>query len=78
MQKIELLGRTVVKMFNNLISLLGCSRSTAAGMLLSKINSLAHLRSGPGAELHAAKLPAGEAPRGGARRCGVGLGLGKR
>eukprot|EP00076_Gallus_gallus_P034091 XP_024999629.1 serine/threonine-protein kinase pim-1 isoform X2 [Gallus gallus] len=29
-------------------------------MLLSKINSLAHLRSGPGAELHAAKLPAGK------------------
>uniref|UniRef100_A0A672UY96 Pim-1 proto-oncogene, serine/threonine kinase n=1 Tax=Strigops habroptila TaxID=2489341 RepID=A0A672UY96_STRHB len=29
-------------------------------MLLSKINSLAHLRSGTGAELHAAKLQAGK------------------
>ncbi|NXD65609.1 PIM1 kinase, partial [Eolophus roseicapillus] len=30
------------------------------GMLLSKINSLAHLRSGTGGELHAAKLQAGK------------------
>ncbi|XP_068516456.1 serine/threonine-protein kinase pim-1 [Anas acuta] len=29
-------------------------------MLLSKINSLAHLRSGPGGELHAAKVPPGK------------------
>ncbi|XP_061298492.1 serine/threonine-protein kinase pim-1 isoform X1 [Pezoporus flaviventris] len=46
-------------------------------MLLSKISSLAHLRSGTGGELHAAKLQAGKggncpAPLGPGRRVGAG------
>ncbi|XP_030328991.1 uncharacterized protein LOC115602232 isoform X1 [Strigops habroptila] len=51
-------------------------------MLLSKINLLAHLRSGTGAELHAAKLQAGKggngpAPLGPGRRVGAGWGPGR-
>ncbi|XP_065710521.1 serine/threonine-protein kinase pim-1 isoform X1 [Patagioenas fasciata] len=47
-----------------------------SGMLLSKINSLAHLRSGTGGELHSAKLQPGT--RNTARFCSVRFGWGPR
>lgn len=46
------------------------------GMLLSKINSLAHLRSGTGGELHSAKLQPGT--RNTARFCSARFGWGPR
>ncbi|KAM4885247.1 serine/threonine-protein kinase pim-1 isoform 2-T2 [Sylvia borin] len=57
----------------------GTATGTATGMLLSKITSLAHLRSGTAGELHPAKLQPGQGrpARGCPSRLGAGRGSGR-